>query len=82
MEYLGYTYRRQYYTLWRYATALMLLGVADATGERDSRANNADGTVAENVGSKETEGDPAGYPSRFAGPMHVPQNTLRGTTWI
>ena len=33
-EYLGYTYRRQYYTLWRYATALMLLGVADAAGER------------------------------------------------
>jgi len=26
-EYLGYTYRRQYYTLWRYATAVMLLGV-------------------------------------------------------
>jgi replication factor C large subunit len=29
-EYLGYTYRRQYYTLWRYATAIMLLGIADA----------------------------------------------------
>ncbi len=29
-EYLGYTYRRQYYMLWRYATAVMLLGVADA----------------------------------------------------
>ncbi|MCX6691837.1 MAG: replication factor C large subunit, partial [Methanoregula sp.] len=28
-EYLGYTYRRQYHTLWRYATAVMLLGVAD-----------------------------------------------------
>ncbi|MDN7024200.1 replication factor C large subunit [Methanoculleus sp. FWC-SCC1] len=31
-EYIGRTYRRQYYTLWRYATALMLLGVADAAG--------------------------------------------------
>ncbi|MDO9036237.1 MAG: replication factor C large subunit, partial [Methanoregula sp.] len=26
-EYLGNTYRRQYHTLWRYATAIMLLGV-------------------------------------------------------
>jgi replication factor C large subunit len=33
-EYLGYTYRRQYYILWRYATAIMLLGVADAAGGR------------------------------------------------
>jgi replication factor C large subunit len=31
-EYLGYTYRQQYHTLWRYATALMLLGVSDAAG--------------------------------------------------
>ena len=31
-EYIGNTYRHQYYTLWRYATALMLLGVADASG--------------------------------------------------
>lgn len=31
-EYLGYTYRQQYHTLWRYATALMLLGVGNVTG--------------------------------------------------
>ncbi len=35
-EYLGYTYRRQYHTLWRYATAIMLLGVADAAGGKVS----------------------------------------------
>ncbi len=29
-EYLGRTFRNQYYTLWRYATATMLLGVNDA----------------------------------------------------
>nr|WP_319537946.1 replication factor C large subunit [uncultured Methanospirillum sp.] len=29
-EYLGRTFRSQYYTLWRYATATMLLGVNDA----------------------------------------------------
>jgi len=37
-EYIGYTYRRQYHTLWRYATALMLLGVADAAGGRGIHA--------------------------------------------
>jgi replication factor C large subunit len=31
-EYIGLTFREQYYTLWRYATALMVLGVADAAG--------------------------------------------------
>ncbi|MHC1626162.1 MAG: replication factor C large subunit [Methanoculleaceae archaeon] len=31
-EYLGWTFRRQYYTLWRYANALMLLGISDAAG--------------------------------------------------
>ncbi len=29
-EYIGYTFRRQYYTLWRYASALMVLGVSHA----------------------------------------------------
>lgn len=31
-QYIGRTYRLQYYTLWRYATAVMLLGTAAATG--------------------------------------------------
>ncbi|HVP94119.1 MAG TPA: replication factor C large subunit [Methanoregulaceae archaeon] len=31
-EYIGNTYRQQYYTLWRYATASMLLGTSIAAG--------------------------------------------------
>ncbi|MDD1706205.1 MAG: replication factor C large subunit, partial [Methanoregulaceae archaeon] len=31
-EYTGLTYRQQYHTLWRYATALMVLGVSEAAG--------------------------------------------------
>jgi replication factor C large subunit len=31
-EFLGDTYRRQYYTLWRYAGALMLIGTAVSSG--------------------------------------------------
>ncbi|WOF15474.1 replication factor C large subunit [Methanoplanus sp. FWC-SCC4] len=30
--YVGNTYRRQYYTLWKYASSLMLIGCADAAG--------------------------------------------------
>ena len=33
-EYIGNTYRQQYYTLWRYATATMLLGTSIAAGGR------------------------------------------------
>lgn len=37
-EYLGLTFRRQYYSLWRYANALMLLGTSLAAGGRGIRA--------------------------------------------
>ncbi len=36
--YIGRTYRLQYYTLWRYATSLMLLGAGAATGGCGIRA--------------------------------------------
>ncbi|MCZ2416044.1 MAG: hypothetical protein LC132_00600 [Burkholderiales bacterium] len=34
--YLGYTFRNQYYTLWRYATSVMLFGVHDVMKGRPS----------------------------------------------
>lgn len=37
-EYLGLTLRRQYYSLWRYANAVMLLGSSLAAGGRGIRA--------------------------------------------
>jgi replication factor C large subunit len=77
-EYLGYTYRRQYYTLWRYATALMLLGVADAAGgkgihtrimppERWQKMSTAKKQKAIRIITL----------NKIAGTMHIPQNTLR-----
>jgi len=77
-EYLGYTYRRQYYTLWRYATAVMLLGVADAAGgkgihtrimppERWQKMSTAKKQKAIRIITL----------NKIAGTMHVPQNTLR-----
>jgi len=39
-EYIGLTYRQQYHTLWRYATALTVLGVSDAAGAGESRTES------------------------------------------
>ena len=77
-EYLGYTYRRQYHTLWRYATAVMLLGVADAAGgkgihtrimppERWQKMSTAKKQKAIRIVTL----------NKIAGTMHIPQNTLR-----
>ncbi len=77
-EYLGYTYRRQYHTLWRYATALMLLGVADAAGgkgihtrimppERWQKMSTAKKQKAIRIMTL----------NKIASTMHIPQNTLR-----
>jgi replication factor C large subunit len=77
-EYLGYTYRRQYHTLWRYATAVMLLGVADAAGgkgihtrimppERWQKMSTAKKQKAIRIITL----------NKIAGTMHIPQNTLR-----
>jgi replication factor C large subunit len=77
-EYIGYTYRRQYHTLWRYATAVMLLGVADAAGgtgihtrilppERWQKMSTA----------KKQKAIRYTVLSRLAAAMQIPQTTLR-----
>ncbi|MFA5237430.1 MAG: replication factor C large subunit [Methanoregula sp.] len=77
-EYIGYTYRRQYHTLWRYATAVMLLGVADAAGgmgihtrilppERWQKMSTA----------KKQKAIRYSVLSRLAAAMQLPQTTLR-----
>ena len=77
-EYLGYTYRRQYYTLWRYAMAIMLMGVADASEgkgihtrimppERWQKMSTAKKQKAIRITTL----------NKVAGMMHIPQNTLR-----
>ena len=77
-EYLGYTYRRQYYTLWRYATALMLLGVADAAGGKGIHARIMPPERWQKMSAaKKQKAIRLVTLAKFAGPMHVPQNTLR-----
>jgi len=77
-EYLGYTYRRQYHTLWRYANALMLLGVADAAGGRGIRARIMPPARWKKMAdAKKHKAIRTSVLSRFSGMMHIPATTLR-----
>jgi replication factor C large subunit len=77
-EYLGYTYRRQYHTLWRYATALMLLGVAGAAGGKGIHARILPpGRWQKMATAKRQKAIRTATLNRVAGMIHIPQTTLR-----
>ena len=77
-EYLGYTYRRQYHTLWRYATAIMLLGVADAAGGKGIHARIMPPERWQKMSTaKKQKSIRISTLNKVAGLMHIPQNTLR-----
>jgi replication factor C large subunit len=77
-EYLGYTYRRQYHTLWRYATAIMLLGVADAAGGKGVHTRIMPPERWQKMSTaKKQKSIRISTLNKVAGMMHVPQNTLR-----
>ncbi|MEI6293370.1 MAG: replication factor C large subunit [Methanomicrobiales archaeon] len=77
-EYLGYTYRQQYYTLWRYATVNMLLGTNIASGghgihERISSPRRWQKMAS----SRRQKGIRTSLLGKFSGLMHMPQRTIR-----
>lgn len=77
-EYLGYTYRRQYHTLWRYATAIMLLGVADAAGGKGIHARIMPPERWQKMSTgKKQKAIRGATLNRVAGMIHIPQSTLR-----
>ena len=77
-EYLGYTYRRQYYTLWRYAMAVMLLGVADAAEGKGIHTRIMPPERWQKMStSKKQKAIRIITLNKIAGTMHIPQNTLR-----
>jgi replication factor C large subunit len=77
-EYLGYTYRRQYHTLWRYATAVMLLGVADAAGGTGIHARIMPPERWQKMSTaKKQKSIRLATLNKVSGLMHMPQNTLR-----
>ena len=77
-EYLGYTYRRQYYMLWRYATAVMLLGVADAAAGKGVHTRILPPERWQKMAiAKKQKAIRSTVLARLAGTMHLPQATLR-----
>jgi replication factor C large subunit len=77
-EYLGYVYRRQYHTLWRYASAIMLLGVADAAGGRGIHARITPPERWQKMAAaRKQKAIRIALLNKVAGTMHIPQNTLR-----
>jgi replication factor C large subunit len=77
-EYLGYTYRRQYHTLWRYATAIMILGVAEAAGGKGIHARIMPPERWQKMSTaKKQKSIRISTLNKVAGMMHIPQNTLR-----
>jgi replication factor C large subunit len=77
-EYLGFTYRRQYYTLWRYANAMMLLGVADAAAGKGIHAKIMPPSRWQKMsGAKKAKAIRTILLNKVSGMMHIPQITLR-----
>jgi len=77
-EYLGYTYRRQYHTLWRYATAIMILGFANAAGGKGIHSRIMPPERWQKMSTaKKQKAIRTATLNKIAGLTHVPQNTLR-----
>jgi replication factor C large subunit len=77
-EYLGNTYRRQYHTLWRYATAVMLLGVADAAGGKGIHARIMPPERWQKMSTaRKQKAIRIAVLNKIAGLMRIPQSTLR-----
>jgi|CZCB01.1.fsa_nt_gi replication factor C large subunit len=77
-EYIGRTYRRQYYTLWRYANAVMLIGVADAAGGHGVRGRIMPPARWRKMGaSKKQKAVRAGLTRKLSEMTHIPEKVLR-----
>jgi len=77
-EYLGFTYRRQYHTLWRYATAIMLLGVADAAGGKGLHARIMPPERWQKMSTaRKQKSIRVSALNKVAAAMQIPQSTLR-----
>lgn len=77
-EYIGRTYRRQYYTLWRYASAVMLLGLADAAGGHGVHDRIMPPSRWQKMGaSKKQKTIRAGLSRKLSEMTHIPEDALR-----
>jgi replication factor C large subunit len=77
-EYIGYTYRQQYYTLWRYATANMLLGTSIAAEGRGIHERIASPRRWQKMASSRRQKmTRTALLGRLGGMMHMPQHNVR-----
>ena len=82
-EYIGNTFRAQYYTLWRYATAVMLLGVSSAAGGHGIHERiTSPGRWRKMAAMRQQRGTRIGLMSKLATALHISQQTLRGSTYM
>jgi len=79
-EYIGLTYRQQYHTLWRYATAMMVLGVSEAAGGKGIHARIASPERWRKMGSyRKQKMVRTGMLAKIGRSLHLSQYTLRDT---
>ena len=77
-EFLGDTYRRQYYTLWRYAGAIMLIGTSvSARGAGISGRISPPSRWGKMYRAKKQKGLRNSIFRNLSGKYHMPEDTLR-----
>ncbi|HUU74635.1 MAG TPA: replication factor C large subunit [Methanoregulaceae archaeon] len=77
-EYIGYTYRQQYYRLWRYATAMMVLGVSSTAEGRGLHARIMPPTRWKKMGTyKKQKSLRLGLFQKLSNTLHIPRHTIR-----
>ena len=77
-EYLGYTYRQQYYMLWRYATVTMLIGTNIASGGHGIHERVVSPRRWQRMASsRRQKGIRTALLGKFGGLTHMPQQTVR-----
>ncbi|MCQ8893081.1 MAG: replication factor C large subunit [Methanolinea sp.] len=77
--YIGDTYRLQYYTLWRYATAIMVLGVAGVTAGKGLHARIMPPDRWRRISSYQKQKAVRGsFLRKVASCLHMPEHTLLG----
>jgi replication factor C large subunit len=77
-EFIGLTYRRQYYMLWRYANALMLIGTASAAGGAGLKGRISPPSHWQSMArSRRQKMIRTSVLNKLSSRMHIPQTTLR-----
>jgi replication factor C large subunit len=76
--YLGRTLRRQYYTLWRYAQAIAVIGMAEAAGGRGIHARISPPARWQRIGSARRQRSfRSTLLHRLSRQFHIPERVLR-----